>query len=35
VEVRASEGQLKLTSTGLAKLAHAKSAASALWATLQ
>ena len=35
VEIRATEGHLKLTPTGVAKLDHAKSAAAALWASLQ
>ena len=35
VEIRASEGRLKLLSPGLAQLAIAKGAAPALWASLQ
>ena len=35
VEIRTSEGHLKLTATGLEQLARAKGAAPALWASLQ
>jgi hypothetical protein len=35
VETRSSEGKLKLTTAGLAKLASAASAAGALWQSLQ